>query len=226
MGRLNASPWGVLSLSPSLLSWLVFSPREPYRDGVQETARVQNDTFVCIAGTCGDVYRHFFTSWPNYPRQFSVMQRYLIWKVHEMFHEIIISGFFFSFTIQLIIIPWTLDMPRPCLKVEFVMLEAGSLAALLTSLESLAFQRGQRWRAAAPLSEGKVSELTGNVKSDGICSPGVLLTAKLITYACSNRAKQSVHCLHVARNKINQTKSANELEQQTSHTHCFVSLNV
>lgn len=75
----------------------------------------------------------------------------------------IISGFFF-FTIQLMIIPWTLDMPRPCLKVEFVMLEAGSLAALLTSLESLAFQRGHRWRAAAPLSEGKVSELTGNVK--------------------------------------------------------------
>lgn len=119
---------------------------------------------VCITGTCGDVFCHFFTIWPNYPRQFSVMQQYLIWKVYQMFHEIIMSGVFFFFTIQLIIIPWTLDIPRPCLKVEFVMLEAGRLAALLTSLESLAFQWGQRWRAAAPLSEGKVSELTGDVK--------------------------------------------------------------
>lgn len=97
MGRLNVSPWGVLSLSPPLRSWVVFSPQEPYRDGVQEAARVQNDTFVCITGTCGDVYCHFFTNWPNYPRQFPVMQRYLIWKVYKMFHEMIISGFFFLY---------------------------------------------------------------------------------------------------------------------------------
>lgn len=128
------------------------------------TTRMQNDTFVWVMKSFWDIYCPFLTSLPNYFCQLPAVWGYFIWNCC-MFVKILFH--FCSPYIQAMVHPWT--WPRQhCLKVKLVMSEPLSLAEsrrVWTSLQSLAFQRGHQWRAAAPLTEGEAAQLAGNVKS-------------------------------------------------------------